>query len=161
MRAIKNYPSFSFSRGCPFKCTYCCAALYQQWENGATVRYKSPARALLEIKDLLGIYDAPVLNFDDDTFFKSKEWLREFLDLYTREIRKPFACNTRPETVSDEIVSMLKEANCEYISVALVVPDGDRSRIAHRSRLAPSTVSKDFMFVSLAPAVGDWLILAR
>lgn len=135
MRAVKNYPAFSFSRGCPFKCTYCCAPLYQKWENGATVRYKSPARAIMEIKDLLELYDAPSLNFDDDTFFKSKKWLREFLDLYIREIRKPFACNTRPETVGDEIVSMLKEANCEYIFLGIESGDEQlREKVLGRGR---------------------------
>jgi len=135
MRAIKNYPSFSFSRGCPFKCTYCCAPLYQKWENDASVRYKTPQRAIDEIRDLLEIYDAPSLNFDDDTFFKSKKWLREFLTLYTQEIKKPFACNTRPETVNDEIVGMLKDANCEYIFLGIESGDEQlREKVLGRGR---------------------------
>ncbi len=135
MLAIQNYPSFSFSRGCPFQCTYCCAPLYQEWETGETVRYKSPQRAILEIKDLLSVYDAPRLCFDDDTFFKSKKWLHEFLDIYTKEIGKPFACNTRPETVNEEAIVMMKKANCEYIFLGIESGDEQlRYKILGRGR---------------------------
>ena len=58
-RTVLNYPAFSFSRGCPFKCTYCCAPLYGQRETGSTaVRYKSPERAIAEVEDMLTRYDA-------------------------------------------------------------------------------------------------------
>lgn len=118
--AIQNYPAFSFSRGCPFKCTYCCAPLFQKRENSSKpVRYKSPIRAIAEIKEMLQIVSPEVLFFDDDTFFKSKKWLLEFLELYNREIKYPFVCNTRPETINEKIISMMKNANCSVILIGI------------------------------------------
>jgi len=118
--AVMNYPAFSFSRGCPFQCTYCCAPLYQKWEESEKhVRYKSPVRAIKEINDFLKRYKPDVLYFDDDTFFKSRKWLKEFIDLYKKDINYPFVCNTRPETINEETVSLMKEANCQKILIGI------------------------------------------
>ncbi len=125
-QTILNYPAFSFSRGCPFKCTYCCAPLYGQRETGSTaVRYKSPERAIEEIQDMLSRHNAPVLAFDDDTFFKSKGWVKKFVELYKKEINRPFACNTRPETVNEELIKILKDANCVLIAMGIESGDED------------------------------------
>ncbi|MFN8061897.1 MAG: radical SAM protein [Vicinamibacterales bacterium] len=133
-RTVLNYPAFSFSRGCPFKCTYCCAPLYGQRETGSTaVRYKSPQRAIEEIHDMLSRYDPPVLTFDDDTFFKSKVWVREFVELYRKEVNRPFGCNTRPETVNEELVRILKDANCVLIAIGIESGDEDiRAQVLKR-----------------------------
>ncbi len=133
-RTILNYPAFSFSRGCPFKCTYCCAPLYGQRETGSTaVRYKSPERAIAEVQDMVRRYDPPVLAFDDDTFFKSKVWVREFAELYRREVHRPFACNTRPETVNEELVRLLKDASCVLVAIGIESGDEDlRARVLRR-----------------------------
>lgn len=147
-RTILNYPAFSFSRGCPFKCTYCCAPLYGQRETGSTaVRYKSPERAITEIQDLLSRYDAPVLCFDDDTFFKSKGWVRKFSELYTKEIRRPFACNTRPETVNEELVRILREANCVLIAIGIESGDEDlRAQVLQR-RMTDDRIAQAFEII--------------
>jgi len=115
---ILTYPAFSFSRGCPFKCTYCCAPLFQE-RFGKETRFKSAERAIQEIKHMIGYCNPDILYFDDDTFFKSREWLVKFIRLYKIEINKPFCCNTRPETVNEEMVVMLKDANCTSIGIGL------------------------------------------
>lgn len=133
-QSILNYPAFSLSRGCPFKCAYCCASLYGERETGAAaVRIKSPARAIAEIQDMLTRYDPPLLVFDDDTFFKSKTWVHKFAALYKKEIGRPFTCNTRPETVNDDLVRVLKEANCSMISIGIESGDQElRREVLHR-----------------------------
>jgi radical SAM superfamily enzyme YgiQ (UPF0313 family) len=123
-QAIRNYPAFSFSRGCPFKCTYCCAARKRnddgEWE---TIRFKTPERAIDTIKDFQRQYDTPHFNFDDDTFFKSKSWVREFTSLYKQEIDKPFECNTRVETITDAMIGMLKDAGCQKLWLGIECGD--------------------------------------
>ncbi len=147
-RTILNYPAFSFSRGCPFKCTYCCAPLYGQRETGSTaVRYKSPERAIAEIQDMLSRYDPQVLAFDDDTFFKSKAFVRKFTELYKQEIRRPFACNTRPETVNEELVRLLKEANCVLIAIGIESGDEEvRTQVLQR-RMTDERIVEAFALI--------------
>jgi anaerobic magnesium-protoporphyrin IX monomethyl ester cyclase len=144
-RTILNYPAFSFSRGCPFKCTYCCAPLYGQRETGSTaVRYKSPERAVAEVEDMLRRYDPPVLTFDDDTFFKSKPWLRKFVEIYKKEIGRPFACNTRPETVTEELVKILREANCVLIAIGIESGDENLRAQVLRRRMSDERIVQAF-----------------
>lgn len=147
-RTILNYPAFSFSRGCPFKCTYCCAPLYGQRETGSTaVRYKSPERAIAEIQDMLSRYNPEVLAFDDDTFFKSKAFVRKFTELYKNEVRRPFACNTRPETINEELIKMLKEANCVMIAIGIESGDEELRTTVLQRRMKDERIIEAFDIV--------------
>ena len=59
------------------------------------------------------------LNIDDDTFTKNKMWLKDFLERYIKEINIPFNCNARPETVSIEVMKLLKESGCNIVSIGV------------------------------------------
>lgn len=144
-QTILNYPAFSLSRGCPFKCAYCCASLYGQRETGgAAVRYKSPERAIAEIKEMIKVYDPPLLVFDDDTFFKSKTWLQTFAELYKKEVKRPFVCNTRPETVTDELVLLLKEANCSMIAIGIESGDEELRKQVLQRKMSDERIVEAF-----------------
>jgi len=117
--AVMNYPAFSFSRGCPFSCAYCCAPVFRDLYEGKPIRFKSVGRAIEEIKLFVKHYDPPALYFDDDTFFKSKKWFLEFCQAYAKELRLPFYCNTRPELVTDELCEILKDAGCKQLSIGI------------------------------------------
>ena len=69
--------------------------------------------------NILFIYPSRILNFDDDTFFKNEKWLFNFLDEYKKITKIPFNCNTRPETLTEEICKKLKEANCNSVSIGI------------------------------------------
>lgn len=129
---ILNYPAFSFSRGCPFNCTYCCAPLYRK-RFGNKIRFKSPERAIQEIKQMIRYCDPKILYFDDDTFLKSREWLVKFLKLYKVEINRHFSCNSRPETINEELIVMLRDAKCSSIGIGLESGDEEiRIRMLNR-----------------------------
>ncbi len=147
-QTILNYPAFSFSRGCPFKCTYCCAPLYGQEQTGSTaVRYKSPERAIQEINTMLAWCNADVLAFDDDTFFKSKTWVRKFTELYKSEVRRPFACNTRPETINEELIQLLKDANCVLIAIGIESGDEEIRTMTLKRRMKDERIIEAFDIV--------------
>lgn len=144
-QTVMNYPAFSFSRGCPFKCTYCCAPLYGQRETGASAtRYKTPERAIEECQDMLSKYNPPVLCFDDDTFFKSRGWVKKFAELYKKEINRPFACNTRPETVNKELLGILKDANCVLIAMGIESGDEDLRATVLQRRMTDDKIAGAF-----------------
>jgi radical SAM superfamily enzyme YgiQ (UPF0313 family) len=120
-KSIINYPNLSFSRGCPYDCSYCCNGKFREIysKNGWRVRFKSVDRALEEIEEFLKRYKPPVLMFDDDTFIESKHWREKFLVEYRKRFSFPFWCNARPELINDEICKLLKDAGCEGVAIAI------------------------------------------
>ncbi len=63
--------------------------------HGKFVRKKSVARVIAEIKEVKDNYVLKRVHFSDDLFVLNKNWVKEFLEVYRREIDIPFSCNIR------------------------------------------------------------------
>ncbi len=99
------------ARGCPYNCTYCANETLQNIYKGLGkfVRLRPLEFLKREIKRLNDTYNIEMFTFKDECFLIHKDdWLKEFADWYGKEIKKPFAINTRAETVTEEKVQMLK-----------------------------------------------------
>jgi radical SAM superfamily enzyme YgiQ (UPF0313 family) len=104
-------------RGCPYDCTYCAAPAlrkeYSQKGFNGYFRQKSPERIISEVKHLVKKYAPDYINFNAESFLAIPlAELRDLANRYKKEIGLPFWCQTRPETITDEKVSVLKEMNC-------------------------------------------------
>jgi hypothetical protein len=53
--------------------------------------------------------------FNDAIFFNDKQWLRELLSRYRREIGVPFRCFGQVRFMDEEVARMLKDAGCYAI----------------------------------------------
>lgn len=113
---IRAYPSLMFSRGCPYACTYC---LSRRGGVAGAPRWKSPERAIAEIRMLTKYARPPELYFDDDAILKNPRWVESFCELYKMELRLPFYCNTRPETLTPHLAATLAGAGCAGIGIGL------------------------------------------
>jgi len=92
---------FMAGRGCPFNCSYCINKFEQKLAPGSYVHYRSVANVPTEIKMVLEQYNGiESICFQDDTFALKKTWLTEFCQRYKHEIRLPFACNLRINSVN-------------------------------------------------------------
>jgi len=103
------------SRGCPFDCHYCCNhAIREIYPNkGEYVRFPAQDKAISIIKSNLKIYsDVRKIALADDTFTLNKKWLMDFCRVYKEQIRLPFLCNARVETIDEQVVKSLKDAGC-------------------------------------------------
>ncbi len=106
------------SRGCPYRCTYCCnEALREVYRGrGKAVRFRSVPLVLAELKQVLERY--PFIRrfvFDDDILPLRMDWFREFAREYAREVGRPFACNLRPNLANEEVIRLLREAGCDEV----------------------------------------------
>jgi len=118
--------TFIFSRGCPYQCTFCCEStlrnLYPDPENYH--RSRSPRLVIKEIKEIRKKY--PFINFirlDDDLLFTRIDWLKEFVPLYQNEVALPFSADIRVNLMTEERLSLLKQAGCHLLRVG--VESGD------------------------------------
>jgi len=110
-----------FSRGCPYRCTYCSAPTYNtKFKHvGHWLRYKSMDQIMKEIEFYVKEYDAEYFYFISETFLAtSKKKRKEFYEWY-KEFKIPFWCNTRPETISVWDIENLQEIGCHRMSIGI------------------------------------------
>jgi len=106
------------SRGCPYSCGYCCnhriRSVYPDQEH--YTRFRSPENVMLYLKKLLKLYPwVSYIRFIDNILGVNKEWLEGFCRLYKNEIGLPFACDHRADLVTPELLSLLRDAGCDFI----------------------------------------------
>ncbi|MFH1846185.1 MAG: radical SAM protein [Candidatus Omnitrophota bacterium] len=110
-------------RGCPYDCTYCESPSLRKLfhENGCGIYYrkKSANTIMREMKHLVEKYRPDYVNFNSETFLaKTVNELKEFAEMY-KDIGIPFWCQTRPETVTEEKIKILKGMNCNSLQFGI------------------------------------------
>lgn len=106
------------SRGCPFNCTYCQPTLRMLF--GSKVRFRNPENVVDEIEMLVKHYNIKEFFFHDDTFTFNKSWVKELCDLIIeRDIRLPWGCNSRVNTVTRELLKTMKKTGCTQLSIGV------------------------------------------
>lgn len=108
-------------RGCPFGCTYCVNHFMQKFYqgNGTYVRMRRVESILDEIEHVMQDNRVKRIEFVNDIFALSFDWLEEFAPKYSRRIGLPFVCNARPEMITPEVASCLKTAGCVEIQMGI------------------------------------------
>jgi len=117
-------------RGCPFGCTFCSIHFQRNLTKGKGkfIRRRSVGNVIQELKAHLSRYNVKYITFHDDTFTIHPEWVEEFSELYRKEVNLPFYCFAYPTTVTREIMSQLKSANCMQIFMGMDSGDPDIRR---------------------------------
>ncbi|MCX5696360.1 MAG: radical SAM protein [Candidatus Omnitrophica bacterium] len=111
-------------RGCPFSCSFCAAPLkrklYSDTGAGQYFRAKCIPRVIEELKFQVEKYKIDYIYFNSETFFARKnEDISKFAEEYSAKIRLPFWCQTHVETISEDKIRLLKEMNCDRISIGI------------------------------------------
>lgn len=114
------------TRGCPFVCSYCHQSelvnTYPTREfKSRTLRYKSIQRTIEEIK--FQTERLPFLKrvgFSDDDFMCRKlDQIKEFAEVYPREIGLPFGVAAIPLSIKEEKLVPLLDAGCTKIQIGI------------------------------------------
>ena len=112
---------FLTGRGCPYNCTFCSNHLLRKMYQGKGeyLRRHSPQRVIEEIREVQQKYGLKTISFTDDVFTADKNWLKEFLPLYKKEINVPFMVNVTANSLDEELTKMLKGAGCYGIAMGI------------------------------------------
>ncbi len=103
------------SRGCPYACAFCASPVI--WKR--KVRIFSVNHVAEEIEYLAKNYKVNLLQVYDDIFSISKIRLRELISLLKEKKllgKIKFACQSRVDTIDEEMCEILKELGVETIS---------------------------------------------
>ncbi len=103
------------SRGCPNQCTFCGHSVF-----GRTLRQRSPVNIADEIELLYRHYHAREIAFVDDTFTIQPQRIFDlFRILNVRNLRFPWTCMSRINTVDFDTLQFMKDQGCWHISFGI------------------------------------------
>jgi radical SAM superfamily enzyme YgiQ (UPF0313 family) len=117
LKESKSEPIFITSRGCPYNCRFCSNSAIKKLYRGKGryERQRSPENVIREIRQLRAQFEFSTMNFYDEAFGVNKQWLQEFLEMYTAEFSYPFGCFIRAETMDRERFRMMRKAGLSLI----------------------------------------------
>jgi len=123
----KTLPAILISRGCPFRCTYCCHHKLADLAPGRYFRFRSPQNILDEIKDYLITYPkTKEIYFETETIFNSLEYVQQLcsaLQQFNNEHKWPLAFSANIRLIHNADYEILFEAlhqgNFKYVNIGL------------------------------------------
>jgi anaerobic magnesium-protoporphyrin IX monomethyl ester cyclase len=110
------------SRGCPFRCAYCCNSVFNAIYKGKgpRIRRRSVENVMEEIFSLKNNFpNLRRIDFIDEVFAWDKKWTAKFVKRYKKEVFLPFHCAQHPNMVDKDILLMLKDAGLERVEVGV------------------------------------------
>ncbi|PVX26838.1 MAG: B12-binding domain-containing radical SAM protein, partial [Candidatus Bathyarchaeum sp.] len=100
------------SRGCPSQCSFCTTSRI----FGRPFRARSPKNVVDELEWLRDEHGADAFSFYDDTFTLDKNRAVKICeDIKNRKLGIPWDCQTRVSTVSEEMLKIMRDANCQQV----------------------------------------------
>ena len=103
------------SRGCPYRCTFC-----HNFHRKYPVRYNSAEKVIEETKLIMSKYGIQSIFFIDDDFIGNKRRFLEIADLFEKErIKIRWACNSRTNHITEEIIERAHAIGCTHISFGI------------------------------------------
>ncbi len=108
------------SRGCPYRCAYCCEGLLQDlYEGEKFLRRRTPQDLIDELIQAKKQFNLKEVHFEDEIFGINLEWLLDFIPLYKEHINLPFHAYIYPSKKIEEILTALKDAGLKVCCLAL------------------------------------------
>jgi anaerobic magnesium-protoporphyrin IX monomethyl ester cyclase len=103
-------------RGCPYTCNFCTAPVYY----GKRIRKRPVKDVVNELEDCVGRFQVRDFFIWADTFTADKGYVKQFCqEIMSRGLRISWTCNSRVDTVDNEMLKMMKAAGLWMISFGL------------------------------------------
>ncbi len=111
------------SVGCPYKCTYCYAPVFNQMHGGFALTVRPVFDLIAEARGILARWPLKLVYFQDDIFGFDMKWLEEFALRWPQEVGVPFHCQIRLELVKgpqgSKRLDLFAKAGCTGITLAI------------------------------------------
>lgn len=119
LRGEHNYTTIMASRGCPFSCVFCTNRI-----SGTTVRRRSVAHVLDEIKSVVESFGVRHFSFVDDVLTLDRTAIMSLArGILASGLTITFEGSTRANLVDDELLGLLKQAGLIRLSFGLETTD--------------------------------------
>jgi len=112
--------NITFSRGCPFSCTYCINHFLNRLFRNKYLRKRSVDSVIKElILAKKRFSHLEHINFWDDVFIGDIKWLEEFVKKYKKYIHLPFFAYGNATLVTRKNIALLKEAGLSFFDLGI------------------------------------------
>ena len=114
---LREYRDILTSRGCPYRCTFCCA--YQAWGTRKP-RFRSIGNIADELEFLRNEYGQRDFIFWDDLFTADRERVVAICgEIIKRKLDVTWLCLSRINTIDEALLRLMKEAGCREIQIGV------------------------------------------
>ena len=112
---------FMTMRGCPYPCTYCFNHKFNELYRGKgkILRRRSVDNVIQEVLDVATKYPLELVYFRDDSFNLLSDWIEEFSEKYSKQVKIPFVCTSHLNAMTDKVAEDLKRAGCVTVEVGV------------------------------------------
>ncbi|MCD4652894.1 B12-binding domain-containing radical SAM protein, partial [bacterium] len=109
------------SRGCSFRCSYCCSPLIADLTDGKYLRRRRSEMVIRELEETIERFPELkcIMFCDDDFIAANQEWLQTFFRLYTEKIHLPFMCAGNPVHITEERMDILTKTGLVGLGVGI------------------------------------------
>jgi anaerobic magnesium-protoporphyrin IX monomethyl ester cyclase len=116
----KNYPIgvLTTTRGCPYACTFCASPRFYD----RTIRFRTPANVITEIKYLADHFGVREIHFEDDNFTLRRTHTEAVCKLILASgLRLSWACpnGVRADKVDKALLCLMKDSGCYYLAYGI------------------------------------------
>ncbi len=122
-KSVNNEPgiyTIMTSMGCPFRCSYCCNSFLRDlYPKQKYLRRRSVKNIIGELKKAKKEHEIRYIDFYDEVFTFDNKWVKEFSELYKKEIKIPFWANVSPFFVDKNNLALLKEAGLDSVTMGI------------------------------------------
>jgi len=102
------------SRGCPFRCAFCCSETI--W--GRRVVTRSVQNVIAEVDHMIAMQGARFIVFQDETFGLKRGWLEQFCEqIAQRDVE--WGIQTRAQLCTPEFAARVHDAGCREVSLGI------------------------------------------
>jgi anaerobic magnesium-protoporphyrin IX monomethyl ester cyclase len=119
-------PGFCYvyaTRGCPYRCSYCCNSCYLDLYHGSYLRTRSVDAVIDELRELTKSYPVRVFYFGDEMILFNVEYCKELFTRLRKELGLPYGCMARVECISPEVVDLFADTGCCYVGMGIECGD--------------------------------------
>jgi len=113
----------SATRGCPFRCTYCCNNVYLDLYKKNYIRHRPVNKVIDELLYLKKKYNPRIFYFGDEMIFSDEKYVKELFKEIHKIVKLPYGSMGRVENINNEITDMLKNTGCKYLAMGVECGD--------------------------------------
>ncbi|MHA1371330.1 MAG: B12-binding domain-containing radical SAM protein, partial [Promethearchaeota archaeon] len=139
-----RYIYVNATRGCPYKCAYCCNEVYLDLYGLEYIRHRPVSDVIEEMKKLKIIYNPKLFYFADEMPLACKEYAVELFEALRKHIEAPFGCMGRVEFLDEEMIDVLKKNNCRYVAIGVECGDEEYRKKTLQRYMSNDDIKRTF-----------------